>query len=399
VKDKPPPRVEETYLNRDLSEFDITMIGVGAMIGAGIFVLTGIAAGATGPALMLAFALNGIVTIFTAMVYAELGSAIPESGGGYLWVKEAHGGSHAFLAGWMSWFSHAVAGALYALGFGSYGAHLLRSLALQLPGMESRLLEKGLAVAVVLIFLYINYRGISETGMAGNIVTLGKLAVLALFIGFGLHAILERPEPTDPFRPFFPKGMESIFLAMGFTFIAFEGYEIIVQAGEEVKNPRRSIPRAVFWSLIIVVPLYILVGIVAIGAIQSTGPTWEFLGEHRELGLVKAAEQFMPFGSFILLFGGLLSTVSALNATTFSSTRVAFAMGRDKALPDLFARIHKRNRTPYMALAGTGVIILLMVLLVPIEEVTTAADVMFLLLFVQVNYAVLRIRREYGDRL
>ena len=109
-----------TELSRDLSLFDITMIGVGAMIGAGIFVLTGIAAGAAGPALILAFALNGIITIFTAMVYAELGSAIPEAGGGYLWVREGLPGPNAFLAGWMSWFAHAVAGSLYALGFGSY---------------------------------------------------------------------------------------------------------------------------------------------------------------------------------------------------------------------------------------------------------------------------------------
>lgn len=113
-------------LSRDLSLFDITMIGVGAMIGAGIFVLTGEAAGVAGPALILSFALNGIVTIFTAMVYAELGSAIPEAGGGYLWIKEGLPGSNAFLAGWMSWFAHAVAGALYALGFGAFVYELLR---------------------------------------------------------------------------------------------------------------------------------------------------------------------------------------------------------------------------------------------------------------------------------
>jgi amino acid transporter/nucleotide-binding universal stress UspA family protein len=401
MKNKPTIEVQDTYLSRDLSEFDITMIGVGAMIGAGIFVLTGIAAGTAGPGLMLAFALNGIVTIFTAMVYAELGSAIPESGGGYLWIKEAFGGGQGFLAGWMSWFSHAVAGALYALGFGSYFALLLKDLGvpLHLLGVSHGLIEKGLAVLVVLIFLYINFRGTSETGTAGNIITLGKLAIIGLFIAFGLWAMMHRSEPAAPFRPFFPRGLGSVFVAMGFTFIAFEGYEIIVQAGEEVRNPRRSIPRAVFWSLIIVVPIYVLVGLSSLGAIESSGPTWQFLGEFKELGLVKAAAQFMPFGSFILLFGGLLSTLSALNATTFSSTRVSFAMGRDKALPGAFGKIHSKTRTPYVALAGSGVIILAMVVAIPIEEVATAADVMFLLLFTQVNVAVLKIRREFGDRL
>src|SRR6056297_3195263 len=109
-----------TELSRDLGLFTITMVGVGAMIGAGIFVLTGIAAGTAGPGLILAFAANGLVTFLTALAYAELGSAIPEAGGGYLWVKEGLPGPNAFLAGWMSWFAHAVAGSLYALGFSSY---------------------------------------------------------------------------------------------------------------------------------------------------------------------------------------------------------------------------------------------------------------------------------------
>jgi len=401
MKDKSAIEVEDTFLSRDLGEFDITMIGVGAMIGAGIFVLTGIAAGTAGPALMLAFALNGVVTIFTAMVYAELGSAIPESGGGYLWIKEAFGGAQGFIAGWMSWFSHAVAGSLYALGFGSYCGLLLRALGVPLDslGLPPAWTEKGLAVLVVLAFLYINFRGTSETGKAGNLITLGKLAGIGLFISFGIWALAHRPDPAAPFDPFFPEGVGSVFMAMGFTFIAFEGYEIIVQAGEEVRNPRRTIPRAVFWSLIVVVPIYVLVGLASLGAVNSSGPNWRYLGEFKELGLVKAAGQFMPYGNFVMLFGGLLSTLSALNATTFSSTRVSFAMGRDKALPDAFAQIHPTTRTPHIALAGTGTIILAMVVAVPIEEVATAADVMFLLLFIQVNIAVLKIRRQFGDRL
>lgn len=376
------------------------MIGVGAMIGAGIFVLTGIAAGTTGPGFILAFALNGIVTLFTAMVYAELGSAIPEAGGGYLWVKEVLGKSNGFLAGWMSWFSHAVAGSLYALGFGAYLGLLLEDLKISPFGLHGPFLEKSLAVLVALIFIYINFRGTSETGLAGNIVTLGKLATIALFIGFGLWAMIKQPGVLGKFQPFFPKGFGSVFAAMGLTFIAFEGYEIIAQAGEEVQNPRRSIPRAIFWSLIIVVPIYVLVGITSVGALQVEGmPTWQFLGQHKELGLVEAARRFMPFGTLILLLGGLLSTVSALNATTFSSTRVAFAMGRDRTLPEAFSRIHPKTRTPFVALLVTGLIIILMIIAIPIEDVAAAADVMFLLLFIQVNYAVLRIRRDYGDRL
>jgi len=400
MKDRPDPASHGTELRRDLKLFDITMIGVGAMIGAGIFVLTGIAAGAAGPGLALAFLLNGVVTIFTAMTYAELGSAIPEAGGGYLWVKEALGKSNGFLAGWMSWFSHAVAGSLYALGFGAYFNLMLNEFNISLFGIPGPIMEKLLAVAVALLFIYINFRGASETGMAGNIVTIAKLVTIGLFIVFGLIAMAKDPNVLANFSPFLPNGLGSVFVAMGLTFIAFEGYEIIVQAGEEVEDPKRNIPKAVFMSLAIVVPIYVLVAITSIGAITVPGTTtWEFLGAHKELGLVEVARKFMPLGTMILLVGGLLSTISALNATTYSSTRVSFAMGRDRVLPQVFAKVHPLTKTPYIALLATGALIITMVIAVPIEDVAAAADVMFLLLFLQVNYAIIIIRREFGDRL
>ena len=208
AKDRPVIESHSTEPSRSLSEFDITMIGVGAMIGAGIFVLTGIAAGATGPSLMLAFALNGVVTIFTAMVYAELGSAIPEAGGGYLWVRDALGRSQSFLAGWMSWFSHAVAGALYALGFGSFANLLLERAGWGLPHVPVIGTEKAVGVAIALVFLAINFRGASETGLAGNVVTLAKLAVIGLFIAFGLWGDGRQPATLGrPLRPDVPRGL------------------------------------------------------------------------------------------------------------------------------------------------------------------------------------------------
>lgn len=401
-KDRPALRPQQTELSRDLSEFDITMIGVGAMIGAGIFVLIGIAAGEAGPAVLLALVLNGIVTLFTAMVYAELGSAIPEAGGGYLWVKEALGRQQSFLAGWMSWFSHSVAGALYALGFGSFVADLVRRAGMALPELGPLSANKWLGVLVVLIFLAINFRGASETGLAGNIITIAKVSVIALFVAFGIAAIAGEPSAAlNRFEPMFPSGFTGVLTAMGLTFIAFEGYEIIVQAGEEVRNPSKTIPRAVFKSLMVVIPIYALVAFTMIGAVDPPGGSTigEFLGRAGELGLAEAADAFMPAGAIVILVGGILSTVSALNATTYSSTRVAFAMGRDRVMPDAFARVHDRFRTPYLSLAATGVLILGMVVFIPIESVAAAADVMFLLLFLQVHYAVIRIRGEMGDRI
>ncbi|NLO07160.1 MAG: amino acid permease [candidate division WS1 bacterium] len=412
-----------TQLSRDLGLFDITMVGVAAMIGAGIFVLTGIAAGTAGPALIVAFALNGVVTLLTAMIYAELGSAIPEAGGGYLWVRQGLPGSNAFFAGWMSWFAHAVAGSLYALGFAAYMVETLRltgvvrvveiapdveRLLIGTISMSPSIAEKAVAVVIALVFIYINYRGASETGLAGNIITMGKIFIIGIFVVSGLAAIFGDPQRMASFVPFAPEGLGGVFGAMGLTYIAYEGYEVIVQTGEEVKDPRRNIPRAVFLALLIVVPLYVLVGVVCIGAVQppvdpATGvalPSYLWLGQAGELGLLRAAEQFMPLGAILLLTGALFSTTSALNATTYSSTRVSFAMGRDRNLPDVFGRIHSRTRTPYLALLLSGALIIGMAVFIPkIDDVAAAANIMFLLLFMQVNVAVITIRRKYGDKL
>jgi amino acid transporter/nucleotide-binding universal stress UspA family protein len=410
-------------LVRNLGLFDITMIGVGAMIGAGIFVLTGIAAGTAGPALIMAFALNGVITVLTAMVYAELGSAIPEAGGGYLWVKEGLPGPNGFLAGWMSWFAHAVAGSLYAVGFGGFIYELLRILFLDpdkphvegsgvflshpmmLPfGIElteAALIQKVFAVLIVLLFLYINYKGSSETGTIGNIVTVLKVVIIMIFIISGIFVIIGEPINFAKFNNFAPEGIIGIVSAMGLTFIAFEGYEIIVQAGEEVRDPRKNIPRAIFLSLAIVVPIYMLVSFVIIGAVEAPEGVaiYEWLGDLKEVGIARAAAQFMPFGTFLIMIGGLLSTMSALNATTFSSTRVSFAMGRDKALPDGFAKVSPKTHTPDVALKWSGALILFAAIALPIEDVAASADIMFMLLFLQVNLAVITIRSKYGKNL
>ncbi len=410
-------------LVRNLGLFDITMIGVGAMIGAGIFVLTGIAAGTAGPALILAFAMNGVITVLTAMVYAELGSAIPEAGGGYLWVKEGLPGPNGFLAGWMSWFAHAVAGSLYGVGFGGFIYELLRILFLDpaahhdehigvfLSGplvlpfgitlTEAELVQKVFAVLIILLFLYINYKGTSETGTVGNIVTVLKVVIIMIFIISGLFVVFGEPARFENFQPFAPNDIIGIVSAMGLTFIAFEGYEIIVQAGEEVKNPRKNIPRAVFLSLAIVVPIYMLVAFVIIGAVDPPEGVfiYDWLGDLGEIGIARAAAQFMPLGTVLIMIGGLLSTMSALNATTFSSTRVSFAMGRDRALPDSFSSVSGVTRTPHVALGWSGVLILFVALTLPIKDVAASADIMFILLFLQVNLAVITIRSKYGKDL
>lgn len=392
----------EITLSRTLGLLDITMIGVGAMIGAGIFVLTGIAAGEAGPALVLAFLLNGIVTTFTALSYAELGSCFPEAGGGYLWVKEGLGGTQGFLAGWMSWFAHAVACSLYGLGFGRFAVEII---SLWLPQIHARANTWTLIIMTVIVALfgYINFRGASETGLVGNIVTIAKVIILAVFIGFGISAILAKPDLNVFTDNFLPHGLGGVFVAMGLTFIAFEGYEIIAQSGEEVKDPKRNVPRAIFISLIIVVIVYILVAIVAIGAVQVPAaagniPVWDYLAGEGEVAIASAANSFMGrWGGILILVSGLASTMSALNATIYSSSRVSFAMGRDNNLPSVFGRIHSKMKTPHWAVAISVVFIIIMAISLPIDEVAKAADVMFLFMFAQVNVTVMTLRQRRPD--
>ena len=384
-------------LSRDLRLFDITMIGVGAMIGAGIFVLTGVAAGEAGPGLILAFMLNGIVTTFTAMAYAELGSAFPEAGGGYLWVKEGLGGSSGFLSGWMSWFAHAVAGSLYALGFGHFAVDLLHMAGVPFLGVSNSVWTLVFTTLIIVIFTSINYRGASETGAVGNVITIAKVIILALFVVFGFLALRNVDNWGARFTDdFLPNGTGGIMIAMGLTFIAFEGYEIIAQSGEEVIDPRRNIPRAIFMAIAIVVVIYIAVAFVSIAAIKPPDGMLPhvFLGEQKEAAIVAAAGQFMPAGKVLLLISGLASTMSALNATTYSSSRVSFAMGRDHNLPAIFASIHPFRHTPYWAVILSGMFMMLMAWSLPIEDVAASADIMFLLLFLQVNLAVMTLRQK-----
>lgn len=379
------------------------------MIGGSIFVLTGPAIGLAGSAVIIAFIVNATITLFTAMAYAELGSAMPEAGGGYLWVREGLPRPNAFISGWMAWFAHIVAGSLYAVSFASFLNGLLMQLNLfKGVGSEGTLLilgiiplDKVIAIASVAAFTYVNFKGTSETGKTGDIVTVIQLGLIFALIGAGLWTMHANPGWTMNFSDFMPMGIAGVVAAMGLTFIAFEGYEVIVQTGEEVKNPKRNIPRAIFISLSAVVVLYCLIAFVSIGAIFPEGgiASWKFIGDQGELGISAAAELIIPYGAFIVLGGGMISTLAALNATTFSSARVAFAMGRHYNLPHKFSAIHPKNKTPYIAILLSGLIMAVMASGLPLDQIAIAAGVIFLLLFTQVNLAAINIRRIYGDKL
>lgn len=422
----------EVTLARTLGLFDAVMIGVGAMIGAGVFVLTGIASGEVGPAAIIAFALNGIVTSFTAFSYAELASAIPEAGGGYSFVKRAMPAAMGFLAGWMLWFAYTVACALYAVGFGRYFVELLGS---YWPAAHDALVgalghHTTVTVVTFLIcafFIALNFLGADVTGKAENVVTMAKLVVLALFIAFGVIAFIQRPDALDAFNPMFPKGFGGVLVAMGLTFIAFEGYDLIATVSEEVKEPTKNIPKATFLSLGIAVTIYLLILLVSIGAVDSSkfdvygktydqlpaeleihealdpndpeiNTSWEILGIYKEMGIVRAAENFMPrFGVTLIVFGGLFATMSALNASVLASSRVGFSMGREGMLPRILGSIHPLRRTPHIAVLITGLLIVVMAVGLPLEVIGSGASLMFLLSFALTNAAMIVIRVREPD--
>jgi APA family basic amino acid/polyamine antiporter len=186
---------------------------------------------------------------------------------------------------------------------------------------------------------------------------------------------------------------------MGLTFIAFEGYDLIATVAEEIKAPEKTIPRATLISLSVTVFIYLMILLVCIGAIQpESGKSWHFLGQYQETAIARAAENFMPsIGVVLIIFGGLLSTISALNATILASSRVAFSMSRDKMLPVSLSTIHAQRRTPHIAIAVTGVIVLVMALLFPIQIIGSAASVMFLLTFALVNLSLIALRRKFPE--
>lgn len=391
---------------RNLGLFDASMIGIGAMIGAGIFVLTGIAAGEAGPGALMAFLLNGLVTMLTALSYAELASVYPRAGGGYAYVKKAFPGPAGFAAGWLLWFSYVVACSLYALGFGSYFWEFMREympvvadFVFRVAGDRAPLLAATTGISVFL--LWVNIRGTALTGSVENLVTMGKIIVLAVFIFYGFRVIAGEPAAAGAaFTPFLPNGVSGVVMAMGLTFIAFEGYDLIATVAEEIKDPTRVIPRATLISLVVTVLIYLLIVFVCIGAIRHEGgeASWQFLGRYQETAIVKAAQSFMPgFGIALIVLGGVLSTVSALNATILASSRVAFSMSRDKMLPTAMNRIDPVRRTPHVAIMVTGAIVLVIALLFPIQVVGSAASVMFLLTFTLVNLSLIALRRKFPE--
>ena len=402
-------------LSRELNLFHITMMGMGMMIGAGVFLGMGISIEHAGPGgVVLTFALNGLLAIFTAMSFAELSSAIPRAGGAYNFARIGFGRGPSFIAGWMEWFASSVAGAMYAVTFSLYTIRFasimgwLNPLFDRFQDIQPSTIEgivvKMTAVITASLFIYINYRGASETGKIGAVITVGQTIFVLTIASFGIVAAIREPERLSNFNDFMPLGWGKLLLTMGFTYVAFEGYEVIAQAGDEAIDPKRNLPKAMLYSVAIVTVIYVLVAFATVVSVKAGGEgidkePWRWIGQFGETGFGNAVAKLMPYGNVILTLAVIFSSTSALNATIYSATRSSYALGRDKMMPPFFAKISKKRNTPVGALLGTAVIVLVSATILPTKDVASSASMMFIMLFFLVNLCVIKIRRSMGDEL
>jgi len=395
-------------LARDLTLFHITMMGLGMMIGAGVFVGIGITVPKAGPGgLLLTFALNGLVALFTAMSFAELSSAIPRAGGAYNFARIGFGRGASFISGWMEWFASSLAGAFYAVVFAKATVPFVAEviLGLDLSGAAEAASVRVVALAAAGFFIIINYRGSSETGKVGAIFTVAQMLFVLTIGVVGAAVACAQPHRLTNFRPFLNEDGRwwNLLGTMGVIYVAFEGFEVIAQAGDETIDPKRNVPKAMLYSVAIVTVTYVLVALGSVAAFDEPGGAlaWFSANEAEPIrGFTGSVERLIPaVGGLLVTLAIIASSTSALNATIFSATRACFALGRDGMLPPAFARISPTRKTPYVALAFTAVVVLVAAAGLNEHHGAATASIMFLFLFFVVNLCVIKIRRNMGDEL
>lgn len=397
-------------LSRDLKLFHIIMMGLGMMIGAGVFVGIGLSVVEAGPGgLLLTFGLNGLIALFTAMSFAELSSAIPRAGGAYNYARIGFGRGVSFLAGWVEWFASSMAGAFYTIVFATFTIDFL----FQMIGISSESTMHFWAIKVLALlaagtFIFINFRGSSETGKIGAIFTVAQMLFVVAIAVVGVIVAGIHPDRLANFQPFLKVGdgggWWALLGTMGVIYVAFEGFEVIAQAGDETVDPKRNLPKAMLYSVLIVTITYVLVAFASVVAVKELGGetiiSW-FEHQGGEIqGFRASVQQLIPgVGGLLVTLAVIFSSTSALNATIYSATRASYALGRDSMLPPAVAKIHPRFKTPFIALAMTGVIVMIASVFLDPKHGAAAASMMFLCLFLLVNLCVIRIRLHMGDEL
>ncbi|MFX1482646.1 MAG: APC family permease [Promethearchaeota archaeon] len=363
--------------SRRLGLMGATNIGVGAMLGGGIYVISGTAAGMIGPALVLAYLATGLLTIFTAVNYAELACSIPKEGGGYTFAHDTIGGFPAFLTGWFLFIGNIVACGVYALA-------VSHSIAVFVPDVSTQTIAI-IAIIVVVITFFTNYISIrSVTGVLG-ILNIAQSVVLFSFVAIGLFFV--QPENVSVIHPDF--GLFQFMSVVSFIYISFVGFELITTASEEIKEPARNIPRAILLTLVLATVIYMATALVLIGV----APYTEIASSHTPISTVY---QIMlgPGAFYFALAGMAASNYAALNATFLATARIAYSMGRDRYFPSVLESISVKRETPIPALILTLILVSLFASSGNVDFVAHLSDFGYLVGLSIVNYSVIVLRRK-----
>lgn len=392
------PNKEIIHLAKSVDTKSVLLLGIGALLGGGIFTLIGPSIAFAGAAVLIAIGINAFVSFLNLQTYVSFATTIPEAGGGNRWVKQGLGDFQGFIAGWISWLAHGSACGLYALSGAFYLNQLFFSiLNIPLPSFLSHgIAEKGGAILFLVIFGWLNWKSNKTTQRTGEFIVIILLCILGLFIISGFTAFfglidmntLSKNILNNPFDNFFEYGLIGIMSAAALFYIAFEGSEIQAQSGEEIKNPK-NLKTALFGAWGTVSILYFLIAFIMVAN-----------GSQGELGggaIIKSAQLFMPFGVILMTLGGILANLAALNATIFSSSRLAFSLARDRSILHHLSHIHLKNMTPNWAVLASVILIGIMVLILPLVSVGASASLLFILLFLQLNIAAIAMRRQNPD--
>lgn len=355
-------------------------IGIGGVIGGGVYSILGIALNIAGPAVIFSFLFCAFTALTVGYNYAKLGRRFPYSGASYEYVARAFPRLPIIkvLLGFFLWFGYIVASGFYSVSFGLYASHFF-------PWLPSKLFS----IILVLGFLSLNLAGVGKTGKAQDVIVLAKVGILGIFVAIGLPSI-----KLTYFNDLFPNGALGVFSASTLLFIGYEGFEIIGTSGEELENPEKNLSRAIYLTVGVASALYLAVGFVAAGLTPyySLRDSKAPLAELANLLLGRV-------GSAILGFGALLSTSSALNAALFGSSRLAYAMAREGTMPHVFSSLTRGTKVPYVGLIAASGIIGIFALVGVIKSLSALASLVFLIVFFMVSLSNLKLRNLTGSSI
>lgn len=402
----------ESGLKRELTARNLIALGVGAIIGTGIFVLTGTAAANyAGPAIILSFILSGIGCVFAGLCYAEFASMIPIAGSAYTYSYASLGEFIAWIIGWDLILEYLFASSTVAVGWSGYFVSFLHDLGIHIPEQLSQapfdhIAGQGWvatgsimnfpAVALVLLITSLLVVGIKESSRVNNIIVFIKVAVILLFIGFGISYInVENwtpfiPENTGKFGQF---GISGIFTGAGVIFFAYIGFDALSTAAQETKNPQRDMPKGILISLAICTILYVAVSAVLTGMVNYTELN---IPAPIALAIDKAGKELIWLRPFIKI-GALAGLTSVVLVMLMGQPRIFFAMAKDGLLPKSFATIHPKYGTPYLTTLLTGVTSAIIAGILPIDILGELVSIGTLLAFAIVCASVIVLRKTNPD--